>query len=82
VLPGRLTALTAARPADALAVVDRLGGYAPSAVTWGGIRLDGIPLARVRERILVADHEAGLFAGPLRRIVAGRGTPSGRRPPS
>ncbi|MGC2998128.1 ABC transporter ATP-binding protein [Streptomyces sp. G35A] len=77
VLPGRLTALTAARPADALAVVDRLGGYAPSAVTWGGIRLDGITLARVRERILVADHEADLFAGPLRRIVAGPGDPAG-----
>ncbi len=72
VLPGRLTALVTARPADALAVVDRLGRYAPSAATWGGVRLDGIALARVRERILVADAEAGLFAGPLREVVAGR----------
>ncbi|GAA2557148.1 MULTISPECIES: ABC transporter ATP-binding protein [Streptomyces] len=71
--PGRLTALTAARPADALAVVDRLGRYAPSAATWGGTRLDEIALARVRERIVVADHEADLFAGPLREVVAGRG---------
>ncbi|KOT27492.1 ABC transporter [Streptomyces caelestis] len=76
VLPGRLTALAAARPADALAVVDRLGRYAPSAVTWGGVRLDEIALARVRERILVADPEADLFAGPLREVVAGRGDPS------
>ncbi|MDT0400255.1 MULTISPECIES: ABC transporter ATP-binding protein [Streptomyces] len=75
-LPGRLTALTAARPADALAVVDRLGRYAPSGVTWGGVRLDEIALARVRERILVADPEADLFAGPLREVVAGRGDPS------
>ncbi|MFC8392199.1 ABC transporter ATP-binding protein [Streptomyces sp. NPDC057238] len=74
--PGRLTALTAVRPADALAVVDRLGRYTPSAVTWGGVRLDGIALARVRERILVADPEADLFAGPLREVVAGRGDPS------
>ncbi|GAA2289214.1 ABC transporter ATP-binding protein [Streptomyces atrovirens] len=74
--PGLLTALTAVRPADALAVVDRLGRYAPSAVTWGGVRLDGIALARVRERILVADPEADLFAGPLREVVAGRGDPS------
>ncbi|GAA3493214.1 ABC transporter ATP-binding protein [Streptomyces prasinosporus] len=73
VLPGRLTALVSARPADALAVVDRLGRYAPSGVTWGGVRLDEVALARVRERILVADHEADLFAGPLREIVAGRG---------
>ncbi|MFD8523349.1 ABC transporter transmembrane domain-containing protein [Streptomyces capillispiralis] len=76
VAPGRLTALVAARPADALAVVDRLGRYTPSAVTWGGVRLDGIALTRVRERILVADPEADLFAGPLREVVAGRGDPS------
>ncbi|MFF6813994.1 ABC transporter transmembrane domain-containing protein [Streptomyces sp. NPDC012403] len=74
--PGRLTALVAARPADALAVVDRLGRYAPSAVTWGGVRLDEVALGRVRERILVADPEADLFAGPLREVVAGRGDPS------
>ncbi|GAA3816722.1 ABC transporter ATP-binding protein [Streptomyces chiangmaiensis] len=70
--PGRLTALAAARPADAAAVVDRLGRYAPSAATWGGVRLDAIALPRVRERILVADHEADLFAGPLRELVCGR----------
>ncbi|MEY9486138.1 ABC-type multidrug transport system fused ATPase/permease subunit [Streptomyces calvus] len=74
--PGRLTALAAARPADALAVVDRLGRYEPSEVTWGGIRLDEIAPARVRERILVADPEADLFAGPLREVVAGHGEPS------
>lgn len=74
--PGRLTALAATRPADALAVVDRLGRYTPSDVTWGGTRLDEVALARVRERILVADPEADLFAGPLREVVAGRGDPS------
>ncbi|MFF4822965.1 ABC transporter transmembrane domain-containing protein [Streptomyces sp. NPDC001312] len=71
VLPGRLTALAAARPADAAAVVDRLGRYAPSEATWGGVRLDRIALPRVRERILVADHEADLFAGTLRHLVGG-----------
>ncbi|MEU5520383.1 ABC transporter ATP-binding protein [Streptomyces sp. NPDC047860] len=76
VLPGRLTALAATRPADAFAVVDRLGRYTPSAATWGGVPLDEIALARVRERILVADPEADLFTGPLREVVAGRGDPS------
>ncbi|WP_369158672.1 ATP-binding cassette domain-containing protein [Streptomyces sp. R02] len=71
VLPGRLTALVCARPADAAAVVDRLGRYTPSEVTWGGARLDEIALARVRERILVADPEAALFTGPLREVVTG-----------
>ncbi|MEV6740993.1 ABC transporter ATP-binding protein [Streptomyces sp. NPDC051104] len=69
--PGRLTALAGARPADTAAVVDRLGRYVPSEATWGGVRLDGIPLSQVRERILVADNEADLFAGTLRELVAG-----------
>ncbi|MEV7160156.1 ABC transporter ATP-binding protein [Streptomyces misionensis] len=70
VAPGRLTALAAARPADATAVVDRLGRYGPTDATWGGVRLDAIPLAEVRHRIVVADHEAYLFAGPLRDMLA------------
>ncbi|MEU2352712.1 ABC transporter ATP-binding protein [Streptomyces misionensis] len=76
VAPGRLTALAAARPADATAVVDRLGRYGPTDATWGGVRLDAIPLAEVRHRILVADHEAYLFAGPLRDMLA-TGRPAG-----
>ncbi|MGW3359450.1 ABC transporter transmembrane domain-containing protein [Streptomyces bungoensis] len=70
VAPGRLVALAAARPAEAAAVVDRLGRYGPTEVTWGGVRLDAVPLADVRARILVADNEADLFAGPLREVVA------------
>lgn len=70
--PGRLTALVCARPAEAAAVVDRLGRYEPSETTWGGVRLDEIELSAVRERILVADHEADLFAGTLRELVCGR----------
>ncbi|MGW7043770.1 ABC transporter transmembrane domain-containing protein [Streptomyces avermitilis] len=77
VVPGRLTALAGARPADAAEVVDRLGRYAPSAATWGAVRLDAVALAQVRERILVADNEADLFAGPLRDLVAGRRGPDG-----
>ncbi|MET7604124.1 ABC transporter ATP-binding protein [Streptomyces avermitilis] len=75
VVPGRLTALAGARPADAAEVVDRLGRYAPSAATWGAVRLDAVALGQVRERILVADNEADLFAGPLRDLVAGRRGP-------
>ncbi|MFF4153694.1 ABC transporter ATP-binding protein [Streptomyces sp. NPDC001651] len=71
VLPGQLTALAGARPADAAAVVDRLGRYTPSEATWGGVPLAEIPAALVRERILVADHEADLFAGPLRELLSG-----------
>ncbi|GAA3993797.1 ABC transporter ATP-binding protein [Streptomyces plumbiresistens] len=75
VLPGRLTALACARPADSAAVLDRLGRYVPSAATWGGVPLDEIALAQVRRRILVADHEADLFAGTLRELVGGGDDP-------
>ncbi|MFS4097357.1 ATP-binding cassette domain-containing protein, partial [Streptomyces sp. AF1A] len=49
--------------------------YGPTDATWGGVRLDAVPLDDVRERILVADNEADLFAGPLREVVAAAHTP-------
>ncbi|MFC4038672.1 ABC transporter transmembrane domain-containing protein [Dactylosporangium siamense] len=73
--PGRLTALAGARPEDAAAVIDRLGRYGPTDATWGGLRLSDIARAEVRARILVADHDADLFAGPLREVVAGPDEP-------
>jgi ABC-type multidrug transport system fused ATPase/permease subunit len=76
VRPGRLTALVAEQPADATAVLDRLARYAPSNATWGDTRLDDIALTQVRSRILLADHEADLFAGTLREMIA----PSSRDP--
>ncbi|WP_395577308.1 ABC transporter ATP-binding protein [Streptomyces sp. BK79] len=69
VRPGRLTALAGARPADAAEVIDRLGRYAPSEVTWGEVPLSEVRLAQVRSRILVADAEADLFAGTLREMI-------------
>ncbi|WNI24232.1 ABC transporter ATP-binding protein [Streptomyces sp. ITFR-16] len=71
VAPGRFTALVSARPADSAAVVDRLGRFTASAATWGAIPLDAIDLTQVRRRILVADNEADLFAGPLREVIGG-----------
>ena len=73
--PGRLTALAGSRPADAAAVLERLGRYGPTDATWGGVRLDRIARDEVRARILLAEHQASLFADPLRDVVAGPGTP-------
>jgi len=70
VRPGELLAIAAATPADATELVDRLGRYTDSDVTWGGTPLSGAPLADVRRRILVADNDAYLFAGALRESVA------------
>ncbi len=69
VAPGRLTALATARPGDAAAVVDRLGRYGPTSVTWDGVPVAGVD---VRDRILVADNDAYLFTGTLAEVVAGR----------
>ncbi|MEU1536841.1 ABC transporter ATP-binding protein [Actinacidiphila glaucinigra] len=76
VRPGLLTALAATRPEDAVAVVDRLGGFAPADTTWGDVRLDAVPVGALRDRILVADNEADLFAGTVREVVAGRHEPA------
>jgi ABC-type multidrug transport system fused ATPase/permease subunit len=52
---------------DAAALADRLGRYADSAATYDGRPLTSLPLAEVRERILVTTGDARLFAGRLRR---------------
>jgi len=72
VRPGELLAVAAATPADATVLVDRLGRYTDSDVTWGGAPLSDVPLPAVRERILVADNDAYLFAGALRETVTAR----------
>ncbi|MEU9330435.1 ABC transporter ATP-binding protein [Streptomyces canus] len=71
ILPGRLTALACARPSDTARVLDRLARYTPSQATWAGVPLDEIRLPRIREHILLADHEADLFAGTLREVITG-----------
>jgi ABC-type multidrug transport system fused ATPase/permease subunit len=74
--PGRLTALAGARPADATEILDRLGRYLPAGhVTWGGRSLEDVARDIVRDRVLVAENQADLFAGPLREVVAGRHDP-------
>jgi ABC-type multidrug transport system fused ATPase/permease subunit len=73
--PGLLTVLAGARPADGAAVIERLGRYTDSDAHWGGIRLDSVALGRLRDRVLVADPDAYLFAGTVRDSVAGRQQP-------
>jgi ABC-type multidrug transport system fused ATPase/permease subunit len=69
---GRTVAVAADDPAEAVALADRLGRFAPSDVTWGGVPLAAVALDQVRARILVADHDAYLFAGTLREVLRGR----------
>ncbi|WP_174546146.1 ABC transporter ATP-binding protein [Nocardiopsis dassonvillei] len=71
--PGSMTALVSLRSGDAALVVDRLGRYTDSDATWGGVPLRDMDVERVRDRVLVGDNEAYLFAGPLREVVAVHG---------
>ncbi|WP_405058709.1 ABC transporter ATP-binding protein/permease [Kribbella sp. NBC_01505] len=71
--PGLLTALVTARPAEALTVVERLGQLTHDpGVTWAGTSVNEVARAELRQRLVVADNDAELFAGTMREVVAGR----------
>ncbi|MFD8090993.1 ABC transporter ATP-binding protein [Streptomyces malaysiensis] len=74
VAPGRFTAVACASPADAATLAARLGRYTDSAVTLGDTPLADLPPDEIRRRILVADNDDRLFAGPLREELRGRGS--------
>jgi ABC-type multidrug transport system fused ATPase/permease subunit len=78
VAPGRLTALVSDRPEEAAAVADRLGGYAPGDVRWGGVPLECFPRELLRRHLVVSDTNSALFSGRLldQLDVHGRGTPA------
>lgn len=63
VAPGSFTVVAAADPSDAIELADRLGRYADSDATFGAVPLREITLSEVRRRIVVAEHDAHLFAG-------------------
>ncbi|GAA5178301.1 ABC transporter ATP-binding protein [Rugosimonospora acidiphila] len=79
VRPGRLTAIAAATPEDAVELADRLGRYRDGAVTLAGVPLSMLPMAEVRSTILVADNDARLFSGRLRSELDPHGTHSDER---
>ncbi|WP_194892564.1 ABC transporter transmembrane domain-containing protein [Catenulispora pinisilvae] len=72
--PGSFTAVAAADSAEAMELADRLGRYrAAEGVTLDGTPLETLPLNQVRQRVLVADNDARLFAGRLADELAGPG---------
>ena len=66
---GVLLAVAAADRAAVAGLADRLGRYTDTPVTLGGVPLGRLPLAEVRERILVGEGDAYLFAGTLRDLL-------------
>jgi ABC-type multidrug transport system fused ATPase/permease subunit len=79
VAPGLVTALVAAEPAEATAVCERLGRYAPGYVTLGGVALADLEPEALRRTVLVADNDARLFSGRLRDELDPRGRAGDRR---
>ncbi len=66
---GRITALVCAEPHEATAVLERLGGYVPGAVTLAGTTLAELPREVVRRRILVQDKDPIVFAGTVAELL-------------
>ena len=80
VRPGCLTAVVAAVPEQASAVLDRLARFADDPdVTLGGIPLGELPLHAVRRRIVLSDQDPRLFTGPLADELDPRGSASPQR---
>jgi ABC-type multidrug transport system fused ATPase/permease subunit len=68
VTPGLLTCIVSAQPDESATIADRLGRFAEDdGVVFGGVRLAHLPLAAVRQRIVVSEADPVLFAGTLRR---------------
>ncbi len=66
-VPARGLTAVVCSGSDAVALADRLGRYSDAGTTYDGRPLAALPLAGVRERILVTPGDAYLFAGVLRR---------------
>lgn len=76
VRPGSLTAIVSDRPDDSALLADRLGLCAAEQddeVSLGGTPLTALPHAVVRERVMVSDTGASLFAGRLADRLDERG---------
>ncbi|MFC1438425.1 ABC transporter ATP-binding protein [Streptacidiphilus sp. N1-10] len=79
IAPGELLGVAVADPADATALIQCLARRQDPGT--GAVELDGIPLtaldpAELRSLVLVADHDADLFAGTLHDNVAAAADPS------
>ena len=63
-------------------MIERLGRLradSDGGVTWAGVRIDDASLEDFRNRLVVADNDAEIFAGTVRDVVAGRLDPDDSR---
>jgi ABC-type multidrug transport system fused ATPase/permease subunit len=69
---GELLAVASADSEQVAAVFDRLGGYTESEARFGDVPVAHLDRDELRRRVLVADHDAYLFAGTVAAAVAAR----------
>jgi ABC-type multidrug transport system fused ATPase/permease subunit len=69
---GELLAVASSDSEQVAAVFDRLGGYAESEARFGPVPVGNLDRDELRRRVLVADHDAYLFAGTVAAVVAAR----------
>ena len=70
-VPGqKLTAVVANDSETNKAIFDRLGRYSTTDAEFGGVRVTDLDSEELRRRILVADHDAYLFAGTVHDIIS------------
>jgi ABC-type multidrug transport system fused ATPase/permease subunit len=68
--PGTLACVVSAHPHESAALADRLGRFVDApGVTLGGVPLRDLPLATVRERVVVCEPDPMLFSGTLRSVL-------------
>jgi len=67
---GELLAVASADSEQVAAVFDRLGGYTESEARFGEVLVAQIDRDELRRRVLVADHDAYLFAGSVATTIA------------
>ncbi len=77
--PGKLTAIVSEVPDESAKIAMRLGrfsdkDYAKAPVRWGGTDLRSIPLAALRERVVVSEASPSLFTGTLRSQLDPKGS--------
>lgn len=68
-VPGHFDVLVSADRADAIAILDRLGGVEPSEARWGEQCLSEIEPAALGRAILILDDDTFLFGEPLEDAV-------------
>jgi ABC-type multidrug transport system fused ATPase/permease subunit len=69
---GQLLAVASADSEQVAAVFDRLGGFTESEARFGTVPVAQLDRDELRRRVLVADHDAYLFAGTVAAAVAAR----------